>query len=260
LKFQIAEIDKKAAYKLLVEFHYSPTMPRLTKHYLGCYANGSLVGVVTLGWGTRPKCTINKMFPGSETTDYFEIGKMAMLDSMPRNSESQMLKAVVHWMKTNLPDCKYLYTLADGIVGKVGYVYQASNFYYGGTFWTDIYMGSDGAKIHPRSAKELLVENAEFAGKEKVFWLTPAFMQHKNMRRIKGLMFRYIYPLTKKARRDLFSEKTTMEWTLTHPKHDALMWKDATAGGRAITLPEQPVFDLEALGTEARRKNVEAYR
>ena len=31
--------------------------------------------------------------------DYYEIGKMCMLDEMPKNSESQMLSKVVKWMK-----------------------------------------------------------------------------------------------------------------------------------------------------------------
>jgi len=55
-----------------------------------------------------------------------------------------------------------LYTLADGIVGRIGYVYQASNFLYGGFFWTDVYMGADGEKIHPRSARNLCKENAQW--------------------------------------------------------------------------------------------------
>ena len=32
---------------------------------------------------------------------------------------------------------KYLFTWADGLVGKAGYVYQAFNFLYGGYIWTD---------------------------------------------------------------------------------------------------------------------------
>ncbi|BCU99114.1 MAG: hypothetical protein CM15mV25_1120 [uncultured marine virus] len=65
---------------------------KLTKHYLGCYDNDKMVGVISFGWGTRPKHTIQKLFPKLDTKDYFEIGKMCMDDKMPRNSESQLLK------------------------------------------------------------------------------------------------------------------------------------------------------------------------
>ena len=153
----IQEITKELAYPLLADNHYSPVMPRLTKHYLGVFQCEELVGVLTLGWGTQPKGTINKLFPGLGTESYYEIGKMAMLEEMPRNSESQMLSLAIKWMKKNTTK-DYLFTWADGMVGKAGYVYQAANFFYGGFVWSDIYIGPDGEKIHPRSSKQLLIE------------------------------------------------------------------------------------------------------
>ena len=144
--FVIKRINKFVAAELVQEHHYSKVMPRLTKEYLGVYINTTpvdkhLVGVLTLGWGTQPLATIRKLFPTLTTKDYYEIGKMCMLPEMPRNSESQMLSAVIKWIKIHLPERLFLYTWADGIVGKVGYVYQSANFYYGGFIWTDIYIG-----------------------------------------------------------------------------------------------------------------------
>ena len=251
---EVREVSKEVAYPLLHDYHYSKVMPRLTKHYLGVFVHDKLVGALTLGWGTQPRQTINKLFPGLGTESYYEIGKMAMLDEMPRNSESQMLSAVIKWMKTHT-DKQFLYTWADGIVGKPGYVYQASNFMYGGFIWTDIYIGPDGEKIHPRSSKSLLQENAQMLGKAKVFWMTPDFMKLKGIRRIKGKQFRYIYPLTKSARKLL--PQSTVEWSLNYPKDDDLEWKDATAGGRAVMLPSMPEMDLEIVNVNS--KNVNAH-
>ena len=90
--------------------------------------------------------TIKKMFPTLTTQDYYEIGKMCMDDAMPRNSETQMMSATIRWMKQNTPSVKYLYTWADGIVGKSGYVYQAGNFLYGGFIWSDVYVTDAGEK------------------------------------------------------------------------------------------------------------------
>lgn len=150
--YKVKEIDKEAAFSLLKTYHYSNTLPRINKHFVGFYLGEKLVGVVTLGWGTRPLHTIRKIFPSLTSEDYYEIGRMCMTDDMPKNSESQMLSQLVIFIKANYPQIKMLFTWADGILGKVGYVYQASNFYYLGYIWTDIYM-KDGIKIHPRQTK-----------------------------------------------------------------------------------------------------------
>lgn len=253
--FHIREIDKFTAAELIQKHHYSLVMPKLTKHYLGVYLDDKLVGVLTLGWGTQPLQTIHKLFPSLTTKDYYEIGKMCMVPEMPRNSETQMISAVIRWMKANTPEKLFLYTLADGIVGKVGYVYQAANFLSGGYFWTDVYIGPDGEKIHPRTAKGLCKENAVFLKKEKVFWLTRDFMKTKGILRIKGKMFRYIMPLSSKARKLL--DNSTVKWTIEYPKEGDLEWKKQVEEGYEV-LKEKPAFDLTKVNVN--KKNVEAYQ
>ena len=250
--FEIKEIDKVTAVDLIQNNHYSKVMPKLTKHFLGCFLEKELVGVLTLGWGTQPKGTINKLFPGLETKDYYEIGKMCMLEKMPRNSESQMLSAVVKWMKKNTPERLFLYTWADGIVGKPGYVYQSFNFLYGGFIWTDIYMSDKGEKIHPRTSRELCEENAKMIGKDKVFWLTYDFMKQKGIKRIKGKQFRYILPLNKKSKRML--KDSTVKWTKEYPKDKDLQWKEMIAQGKYELMNGEPEFNLDIV--EYNSKNV----
>ena len=114
-------LNKYTAAEFVASRHYSAVMPKLTKHYLGCFIQDELIGVITFGWGTRPKHTIQKLFPQLDTKDYFEIGKMCMDDKMPKNSESQLLSLSIKWLKENTK-IKYLYTWADGLVGKPGYV------------------------------------------------------------------------------------------------------------------------------------------
>lgn len=255
--FEIKEIDKNLAIDFVQERHYSKVMPKLTKHWLGCFLKDELVGVVTLGWGTQPLQTIKKLFPNLKSEDYYEIGKMCMDDSMPRNSESQMLSQVVRWMKKNLPEKKFLYTWADGIVGKVGYVYQASNFYYGQFIWTDIYISPTGEKIHPRSSKSLLKENATFLGKEKLFWMTPDFMKLKGIRRIRGKQFRYIFPLNNKSK-EILRRESTVIWNKMYPKELDLQWKEQLNKGEYVLLEGKPNMDLSVV--EINEKNVNAHK
>ena len=285
--FVIKEISRSQATDFIQSLHYSKVMPRLTKHFLGCHEDGELVGVLTLGWGTQPKATIGKLFNEKnfcrvrfdknsnkfisedlDTKDYYEIGKMCMSEKFREKTypESQMISAVVKWMKANTPEKKFLYTWADGIMGKPGYVYQAANFLYGGFIWTQIYISDKGEKIHPRSSRRLCDENVQFklerepeffVGKkgERIYWLTQDFLDHKGISKIYGRQFRYILPLNKKSRKLL--KKSNVEWSLNYPKEEDLVWDKSTTEGRK-RLDKRPNMDGDM--TEYNTKNVNAHR
>tara|TARA_B100000287_G_scaffold256987_1_gene241589 strand:- start:193 stop:1041 length:849 start_codon:yes stop_codon:yes gene_type:complete len=268
--FVVKKIHKVEAIELIQKYHYSPVMPGITKYYLGLFLDNKLKGVLTLGWGTKPRHTFNKMFPSVGVLDtndndefihdindwYYEIGKMCLSDDLNKNkiAGSQMVSAVIKWIKENT-DCKFLYTMADGIMGKCGFVYQASNFYFGEKYFTSVYLMENGEKLHPRTSKELCVENAKFLNKEKVFWLTTDFMKLKGIRRIDGLMFRYIYPLNKKAKKML--KLSSMEWTKNYPKEKDLEWRDVTDRKNKKTIP-QPAFTFE--NAKYNLKNINAHK
>tara|TARA_Y100001973_G_C5172482_1_gene319909 strand:- start:641 stop:1426 length:786 start_codon:yes stop_codon:yes gene_type:complete len=241
--FNVREINKDIAISFIEEHHYTPMLPKLTKHWLGGFVEDELVAVLTLGWGTQPKQTIKKLFPHLDTKDYFEIGKMCLTDEMPKNSETQFLKMVKKWIQENT-DIDLLYTMADGIMGKAGYVYQAFNFFYGGKFRTAVYRDTiTGEKIHPRTARKLCEENAIFLQKERVHWLTPDYMKTKNLERIDGLMFRYMLPMNKKAKKHF--KKSTVDWTLNYPKHkDIEFWKQIELG-KYEKMIDWPVFTFD---------------
>ena len=149
-------LHKIKAADFITSRHYSPVMPSLTRYYCGYFIKEELQGVITFGYGVRPQHTIKKLFPTLEAKDYLEIGKMCMDDSMGKNSETQMLSTALKWLKEKEPKLKYLFTWADGIVGKPGYVYQAFNFLYGGYIMTDTYVSSKGEKIHPRTMQKYM--------------------------------------------------------------------------------------------------------
>lgn len=203
LDLRIKKIPKKVAINFIRTYHYSKVIPRLCRYFLGVYEEDILLGVIELGWGTQPLQTIRKIFPCNElfTENYLEIGKMCFLPEMNYNQYfgSRTLSLLIRWLRKNT-GYLFLYTLADGIEGKCGYVYQASNFYYCGYFKTSVYRDKEtGEKIHPRSARKLLEENAHYDGVKKRYWLTHCFCEYKGIEKINGLMFRYIYPLTKEA-------------------------------------------------------------
>ena len=266
--FEVIEIDKTLAINFVQKYHYSPVMPAITKHYLGFFLDGDLKGALTLGWGTKPRHTFNKMFPNVgilEKKDekfvhdindwYYEIGKMCLSTELNDNkgAGSQMVSATIKWLKNNTK-CQFLYTMADGIMGKCGFVYQASNFYYGEKYFTSVYLMENGEKLHPRTSKDLCMENAKFSGKEKVFWMTTDFMIHKGIRRIDGLMFRYLYPLNKKAKRMM--KQSSMDWDKNYPKSKNLEWVDVTDKKNKKSVP-QPDFKMDIDNIEY-NKNISA--
>lgn len=293
VEYEVKEVTREEATELVQVNHYSPVMPKLTKHWLGIFRSDELVGVVTLGWGTRPLHTIQKIVnKDMESKHYYEIGKMCMLDSEMKNAETQMISQVIRWIKNNCPDVKFLYTLADGIMGKCGYVYQAANFYYGGEYWTDSYMSSKGEKVHPRTTRklckdnwlwhyderssgfsqefkdnhdrkvQLALENNTKPPKEQVFWLTPEFMNHIGMKKIKGKMFRYIYPLNKKAKKILIKKSET-KWVIgsgVYPKESNgdLQWKQMVGRKKYEVIPSMPKWNLKVV--EHNIKNVNAHK
>lgn len=256
LNFEIKERHKQDAIRFVQKYHYSPVMPVHTKHFLGFHLEDKLVGVLTLGWGTQPKATINKMFPGLSTEHYYEIGKMCLTPELngTKGAGSQMVSATIKWMKQNT-NCLFLYTMADGIMGKCGYVYQASNFYFGEKYWTSVYMMENGEKLHPRTSKTLCIENAKFIGSEKpqVFWLTKDFMLHKGIRKVKGYMFRYIYPLNKKAKK-IMKNESSLNWSLEYPKDDDLQWVDIT-DSKNKKIIDKPAFTYEDAKYNAKNIN-----
>lgn len=246
-------LNKYEAAQFVSTRHYSVVMPRLTKYYFGYYIKDKLVGVITFGWGTRPKHTIQKLFPSLDTKDYYEIGKMCLDDSLPKNSESQLLSKSIDWLKKNT-DIKYLFTWADGIVGKPGYVYQAANFLYGGFSITDTYVSKSGEKIHPRTIQGQL-PNKE--GLKYGHRPNPKQLKELGLSRVKGKQFRYIYPMSKKYRKYL--KKSTVKWSTNYPKHKDLIWHIKKPGEKDYKETKSIPFDLSK-EMVYNKKNVESYK
>ena len=242
----VQKIDPETAVCFIRRYHYSKVLPRLNKHYLGFFEGGQLSGVVLLSWGTQPLQTIRKIFPNHRlaTSDYLEIGKMCFLPEKNHTGYfgSLALSALIRWVRDNT-GCLFLYTLADGIMGKCGYVYQAANFRYLGHFTTSVYRDSaTGEKIHPRSAGRLLAENAALEGVAKKNWLTYEFCAAKGIEKINGRMFRYICPLTVEAKNILNSYPQYMN--LPYPKDRDLYFAVRTGQGQYTQIP-QPRFNRD---------------
>lgn len=233
--YEIKEISKEQALIMVQKYHYSNTLPKLNKHFVGFYLNDEMVGLITLGWGTRPLHTIQKLFPSLTTKDYFEIGRMCMTEAMPRNSESQMISQLIKWLKANHPQVKVLFTWADGMLGKCGYVYQACSFLYAGYFLTDIYM-REGIKIHPRQTRGLFSPN----DKRKTVRPTLKQMKEFKISHFKGKQYKYLTFLCNKKEKELLKKECLVELSFNYPKENDLLWKIQQEDGKWIESSRPP--------------------
>jgi hypothetical protein len=152
------------------------------------------------------------------TSQYWEIGKMCLTDEMPRNTESTFLSRACAFVKAHAPQIELIFTWADGMLGKPGYVYQASGFLYGGFSWTDSYFTATGEKVHPR-------QTGRIGGRPN-----DEQMREMGWTHYRGKQFRYVRFLCGNARRKELLRESTVAWTTGGAKHADLAWK-AKRGG-----------------------------
>ncbi len=218
---KIAPVANGVAKKFIAEHHYAVISPPITKLFLSLFSGGEPVGVALWGYGTRPKHTIKKIFPSLDVEDYLELNRLCVLDSMPRNTESRFLGMMADYIKERLPRVTVLYSWADGLRGKPGYVYQAANWLYGGHIWSEFYMTGDGEVVHPR----FLVTRY---GTRKA-----SFTRALGLKRIRGYQFRYCRFLCSHGERKALLRESPFKWSRRYPKHKDLKWFiDAEEGSR----------------------------
>jgi len=223
-------IGRGLARTLVERCHYSRVMPRITKLCIGGFAQGGrLVAVMTLGYGTRPLHTLRLLFPSLTVPEYLEIGKLCVDDGMPPNTESYFIARCIGLLRKHYPQVKVLFSWADGILGKPGFVYQASNFYYGGYTWSEMYLDKNGVRVHPRTIQGITARPGLARG-PRDFETTKALGYTKYY----GKQFRYVYPLCSRREWKRLQAESPFEWRRgEYPKDEDCTWKVQVALGVA---------------------------
>jgi len=226
----VREISKFAAVTFVQKYHYSKVLPRINKVFLGGFDNNKLVAVMICGYGTRPLHTIRVMFPTLGTKDYIELGKLCVADEMPRNTESMFISRCIKYLKSHYPQYKLIFSWADGIIGKSGFVYQGSNFYYGGYIITEMYIDSQGNRVHPRSFQGISTTESTGRFNSRAYEVTTKAGYTKYF----GYQFRYLYPLCGKKEWKMLLQTTSFNWQRgNYPKDkDCKWWKQIEKGRR----------------------------
>ena len=210
--YRIELIAKSRARVFVRQYHYAVESPSTTKVAFGLFDDSRLVGIITFGYGTRPRHTIEFMFPSLRTENYLEINRLCLIDDCPGNSETWFISQCLKLVKRHFPKVKLIFSWADGLRGKPGYVYQASSFLYGGSILSEFYITEDGEVVHPR----LLI--TRYGRRDKQFTLS------LGLQKIHGYQFRYCKFLCSHRERKRLLANSPISWNIEYPKDKDLKW------------------------------------
>ena len=125
--YDIIEVNK-SLFIFCWRFHYSPAS-KTYKTFFGFLFNKNSK-VFTLD-GEHNQRHNSQVVYSLDSKIILKLEKWQWMKTCQK-LESQMISQAIKWMKAIYRES--FFAMADGIMGKVGYVYQASNFYFGKFF------------------------------------------------------------------------------------------------------------------------------
>lgn len=136
--FCVQLIDCAMARSIIRLNHYSHSVVANSDTHLGVFMDEALCGVLQFGPAMNP-ASGGSIVEGATVETYRELNRMWLDDSAPRNSESRAISYAVKLLRRIRPSVNWIQSFADERCGRLGVVYQASNFLFCGShesvFW-----------------------------------------------------------------------------------------------------------------------------
>jgi hypothetical protein len=136
--FRVELIECSLARAIIRRNHYSGTVVANSDTHIGVFMFDQLVGVLQFGPAMNP-ASGGSIVTGATVDTYRELNRMWLDDVAPRNSESRAISYSVKLMRRIRPLVNWVQSFADERCGRLGVVYQASNFLFCGSheaiFW-----------------------------------------------------------------------------------------------------------------------------
>lgn len=157
--YTVKEITADEANYIVKKYHYSGKVVANSSLHLGIFRDDTnkLVGCLQFGPPMNGDKTFEKI---SNSTKAYELNRMVMADSEPRNAESMAISRCFKWLKKN-SDIDWILSFSDGKEGNVGYIYQATNWKYIGYILSKSFWELDGNIMHSVSVWHKYKENHE---------------------------------------------------------------------------------------------------
>ena len=110
-------------------YHYTGTGGNASWRW-GLWHGVTLLGIVAYNLPTRETC--QSVFGEEHFDKVWHMGRLALADEAPRNSESRLIAGSLQAIRREYPEVWGVLTYAATDVGHIGYVYQATNALYTG--------------------------------------------------------------------------------------------------------------------------------
>jgi hypothetical protein len=180
----VAPVGTRDVEEFCNRYHYAVTGGNMTWNW-GLWHGVTLLGVVSYNLPTRPTC--EAVFGPEHFDKVWHMGRLAMAEVAPHNSESRLIGGSLRAIRHGHPGVWCVLTFAATGQGHIGYVYQATNALYAGmTTARFFYTDTLGQRRSPKQGRNLRKADAESRG-----WT----VQHE------GPKHRYLYILGNQAER-----------------------------------------------------------
>lgn len=126
----VAPASTKDVHEFARRYHYTATGGNMSWRW-GLYHGVTLMGVVAYNLPTRE--TQDTVFGPDHFDKVWHMGRLALADDAPRNSESRLIAGSLKAIQHEHPEVWAVLTFAAVDAGHIGYVYQATNAIYTGT-------------------------------------------------------------------------------------------------------------------------------
>ena len=148
-KYRVDKVDLQTVKEICREKHYLHRVPNIVASY-GLYRDELLMGVITFGIPPSPQ--LMKICGEDNKKKVLELNRLWCYDESPKNSESFLISQGFKMLKRDKPDIKIIVSFSDTREGHLGYIYQATNWYFTG--WSIPGGGSiviNGKEHHPKN-------------------------------------------------------------------------------------------------------------
>ena len=186
--YNVERIEYAQTKPFILDIHYARRMPSISYAY-GLFYKEELVGVVTYGMPASP--WLCKGVCGDEYRNHvIELNRLVLL----HNSKNEASFLVSKSLKM-LPTPRIVVSYADTKHGHIGYVYQATNFYFTGTTKPRTDMASPDGK-HSRHNLGDVSKRVDRSAKHRYVYFIGNKQQKKNMSKaLKYQIQKYPKPL-----------------------------------------------------------------
>ncbi len=146
-KLVVRQIEYKIAKEMIVKHHYSHRVSCAIKYSYGLFSDtNELIGVVTYGRPSSPQVARSSVKENSRSF-VLELSRL-VITSSEKNAASKLIGVSLRL----LPAPYVVVTFADRGQSHVGFVYQATNFFFAGESRPhDSEYIINGKRVHPRT-------------------------------------------------------------------------------------------------------------